>query len=74
MPYVSKYPTDRQQHLIDSVTELFEQDKTPADLALMTLGNIATEVLYQQVPAKNRKQVAEQFTRILLQSIEAEQK
>jgi uncharacterized protein YejL (UPF0352 family) len=35
----------------------------------MVLGNVVTNIFHQQVPENQRQQMAEQFTQVLLKSI-----
>ncbi|WP_411358387.1 DUF1414 domain-containing protein [Pseudidiomarina salilacus] len=69
MPIVSKYDVTHQQQLLDAVLEPLQQDQVPVDLALMTLGNAVTHVLESHYPPAKAQQVAEQFGKVLLQSI-----
>ncbi|RUO22455.1 hypothetical protein CWE08_04565 [Aliidiomarina iranensis] len=73
MPIVSKYDQERQDQLIDSILDIFANDKAPNDLALMTLGNVVTHILQEHVPAEKRQAIAKQFGQILLQSVAKEQ-
>lgn len=72
MPIVSKYDRDRQDRLMTEILEVLVQDKAPNDLALMTLGNVATHILTTHIPAERRERVAQQFGQILLQSVAVE--
>ena len=69
MPIVSKYDVTRQQQLLDAVLEPLQQEQVPVDLALMTLGNAVTHILEAHYPSAKAQQVAEQFGKVLLQSI-----
>lgn len=71
MPIVSKYPQARQEQLLDEVLAAFANDKAPADLCLMTLGNAVSNVIEQCIPSAQRQAVAEQFARVLLQSVQS---
>ncbi|GAC22155.1 hypothetical protein GARC_5220 [Paraglaciecola arctica BSs20135] len=46
-----------------------EKNKANRDLSLMVLGNVITNIFHQQVPENKRQQMAEQFTQVLLKSI-----
>lgn len=69
MPILSSYSAEQQQQLLEQVLALFEQQQIPRDLALMTLGNAVSNVILQQYPAAQGYQVAEQFGKVLLQSL-----
>lgn len=69
MPIVSKYAQDRQERLIDDILQVFADDKSPNDLALMTLGNVVTHILQEHVAEDKRASIARQFGEILLQSV-----
>ncbi|MCL4409823.1 DUF1414 domain-containing protein [Aliidiomarina haloalkalitolerans] len=69
MPILSKYDEERQEKLINEILDLFANDSSPSDLALMTLGNVTTHIIHNHVAADKREAVARQFGQILLQSI-----
>lgn len=70
MPIISKYAPDQQERLMQDIIELLAQNKVPSDLALMTLGNVATHILNNHLPEARRYQTARQFGQILLQSVD----
>ncbi|REL35576.1 YejL family protein [Thalassotalea euphylliae] len=69
MPIVSKYSNERVEKIIDNLLNVLIEEKAGADLSLMCLGNVVTEVLTQQVPEKQRQAVVENFTKALSQSV-----
>ncbi|WP_194755707.1 YejL family protein [Aliidiomarina indica] len=69
MPIISKYDVARQERLMDTILEILATDEAPQDLALMTLGNVATHILNTHVAPEKREAVARQFGQILLQSV-----
>lgn len=71
MPIVSKYSPEQQEQLLEQVLSIFEEQEIPVDLCLMTLGNAVSNVIERGVPDAKRKQMAEQFSRVLLQSVQA---
>lgn len=71
MPILSKYDAQQQQQLLEQVLDVFSSQQTPANLALMTLGNAVSNVIEQGYSASQRKAVAEQFGKVLLQSLTA---
>nr|WP_275065555.1 DUF1414 domain-containing protein [Aliidiomarina soli] len=50
---------------------VFEDQQIPVDLCLMTLGNAVSNVISRGVPAARQEAMAEQFSRVLLQSVHA---
>lgn len=69
MPILSKYDTEQQQQLLEQVMTVFVDQKVPANLALMTLGNAVSNVIEQSFKPDSHQAVAEQFGKVLLQSI-----
>lgn len=69
MPIVSQYDANVQQQLLQQVLDLLASNQVSRDLALMTLGNAVTNVIYQNYPAEQGYKVAEQFGKVLLQSL-----
>ncbi|RUO65224.1 hypothetical protein SAMN06297229_1398 [Pseudidiomarina planktonica] len=69
MPILSKYDAQQQQQLLEQVLDVFSSQQTPANLALMTLGNAVSNVIEQGYSDTQRKAVAEQFGKVLLQSL-----
>ncbi|MCL4410373.1 MAG: DUF1414 domain-containing protein, partial [Gammaproteobacteria bacterium] len=63
------YDEERQEKLISEILDLFADDSAPSDLALMTLGNVATHIIHNHIAAEKRDAVAKQFGQILLQSV-----
>ena len=69
MPIVSKYSNERVEKIIDDLLNVLIEEKAGADLSLMCLGNVVTEVLTQQVPAEQRQAIVDNFTKALSQSV-----
>ncbi|HET8817126.1 MAG TPA: DUF1414 domain-containing protein, partial [Pseudidiomarina sp.] len=68
MPIVSKYSAETQQELLDQVMAVLSS--APADLALMTLGNAVSNTIDQHYSSAQAAQIAEQFGKVLLQSMQ----
>ncbi|PTB88602.1 hypothetical protein C9927_03680 [Pseudidiomarina aestuarii] len=68
MPIVSKYSAETQQQQLEDV--LAALANAPADLALMTLGNAVSNVIDQHYSSAQAVQIAEQFGKVLLQSMQ----
>ncbi len=69
MPITSKYTNKKVEQIIDDVFDVLEKHDASAELALMIVGNIATNVINADVPASQRKAIAEKFSQALLASI-----
>ncbi|MAG75752.1 MAG: hypothetical protein CL811_03235 [Colwelliaceae bacterium] len=69
MPIVSKYSNERVEKIIDGLLNVLIEEKASADLSLMCLGNVVTEVLSQQVPAEQQEAIVANFTKALEQSV-----
>lgn len=73
MPIMSKYSRAEQDELFEKLLNALTETEVPADLALMTLGNLVTYVLSQQESPSRREALARQFGSILLQSVQTKQ-
>lgn len=69
MPIVSKYSNERVEKIIENLMDVLVDESAPADLALMCLGNVITEVVAQQVPNEQQQVVVDNFSKALKQSI-----
>ena len=69
MPQQSKYSDSQFEAVMHDIIIALEKHQTPRDLSLMVLGNTITNIFHQQVPESQRQQMAEQFTQVLLKSI-----
>ena len=70
MPITSKYTDEQVEKILAEVGAVLEKHAASPELTLMIAGNIATNVLNQQVAASQRKVIAEKFAQALLSSIE----
>ncbi|MCO4320798.1 DUF1414 domain-containing protein [Aliidiomarina quisquiliarum] len=73
MPIMSKYSRAEQDQLFEKLLNALTETDVPADLALMTLGNLVTYVLHQQPSPERRTALAQQFGTILLKSVQNKQ-
>jgi len=73
MPIMSKYSRAEQDQLFEKLLDALTETDVPADLALMTLGNLVTYVLHQQESPARRTALAQQFGTILLKSVQTKQ-
>lgn len=69
MPIISKYSNEKIEQMLTEVVNVLDKHEASADLSLMIVGNIATNVLNQEIPASQRKAIAEKFTQALLSSV-----
>ncbi|QJR82561.1 DUF1414 domain-containing protein [Alteromonas pelagimontana] len=69
MPQQSRYNDTEFEALMNKVIFTLEENSADRDLSLMVLGNVITHILNTQVPAKNRKAMAEQFANVLAKSV-----
>ncbi|MBL4830263.1 MAG: YejL family protein [Aliivibrio sp.] len=70
MPIISKYSNQKIEQMLNEIVDVLDKHKASADLSLMIVGNIATNVLNQEIPAAQRKVIAEKFAQALISSIE----
>ncbi|MEP7705841.1 DUF1414 domain-containing protein [Paraglaciecola sp. 25GB23A] len=69
MPQQSKYSDNQFETIMHDIIVVLEKHKVNRDLSLMVLGNVLTTIFQQQVPDNQRAKMAEQFTQVLLKSI-----
>ena len=70
MPITSKYSDTEVEKILAEVAAVLEKHAVGQELALMIAGNIATNVLNQDVAASQRAVIAEKFTQALISSID----
>ncbi|MCJ2377250.1 YejL family protein [Vibrio sp. ZSDZ34] len=71
MPITSKYSDNQVEEILSEVAAVLEKHGATPELSLMIAGNIATNVLNQDVAASQRHAIAEKFSQALLSSIDA---
>ncbi|BDY05504.1 DUF1414 domain-containing protein [Ferrimonas sp. YFM] len=71
MAILSKYSNDQVEKLLNELLVVLEKNQTPTDLALMVLGNCATDIINRDVAPGARKRLAEQFGQALLASVDS---
>ncbi|AQW58991.1 DUF1414 domain-containing protein [Vibrio owensii] len=71
MPITSKYTDEQVEKILAEVGAVLDKHAASPELTLMIAGNIATNVLNQQVAASQRKVIAEKFAQALMSSLEA---
>ncbi|YCO04605.1 YejL family protein [Vibrio sp. VNB-15] len=70
MPITSKYTDEQVEKILAEMGAVLEKHAASPELTLMIAGNIATNVLNQQVAASQRKVIAEKFAQALVSSLE----
>lgn len=74
MPQQSRYSDTEFDTLTHELILVLEKHQAKADLSLMILGNLLTNIFKQQIPEGQRSEMAEQFTQVLLKSINSDKK
>lgn len=69
MPQQSKYSDSQFESVMHDVVIALEKNQADRDLSLMALGNVITNIFKHQVSDTQREKMAEQFTQVLLKSI-----
>lgn len=69
MPITSKYSNEHVETILTEIAAVLDKHNASSELTLMIAGNIATNVLNQNVPTAQRKLLAEKFAQALLSSL-----
>ena len=69
MPQQSKYSDSQFEKVMHDIIVALENNQADRDLSLMALGNVITRIFQNQVNDAQREKMAEQFTQVLLKSI-----
>ncbi|CAM4430576.1 hypothetical protein JCM19233_6125 [Vibrio astriarenae] len=70
MPITSKYSDEQVEQILAEVAAILEKHQASPELSLMIAGNIATNVLNQNVAPSQRKAIADKFAQALVSSLE----
>ena len=70
MPQTSRYSNQEFEALMNKIIVVLEENDADRDLSLMILGNLVTNILNNQVPSSQRKAMAEQFSNVLMKSVQ----
>ncbi|HAS6045529.1 TPA: DUF1414 domain-containing protein [Vibrio vulnificus] len=70
MPITSKYTDEQVETILTEIGAVLDKHSATPELSLMIAGNIATNVLNQQVAASQRKLIAEKFAQALISSLQ----
>lgn len=71
MPITSKYTDKQIENILAEVGAVLDKHSATPELILMIAGNIATNVINQNVAASQRKAIADKFAEALVSSIDA---
>ncbi|CAM3039988.1 YejL family protein [Vibrio rarus] len=70
MPITSKYSDEKIETMLAEIATVLEKHKSTPELSLMLVGNIATNVLNQNVAKGQRKAIAKTFSDALIASVD----
>ncbi|EGQ8076083.1 YejL family protein [Vibrio vulnificus] len=70
MPITSKYTDEQVESILTEIGAVLDKHGATPELSLMIAGNIATNVLNQQIAASQRKLIAEKFAQALISSLQ----
>ncbi|GEA51653.1 MULTISPECIES: YejL family protein [Vibrio] len=70
MPITSKYSDEKVETMLAEIATVLEKHQSTPELSLMLVGNIATNVLNQNVAKGQRKAIAKTFSDALIASVE----
>jgi uncharacterized protein YejL (UPF0352 family) len=70
MPITSKYSDQKVETILTEIAAVFDKHEASPELVLMVVGNIATNVLNQNIALSQRKLIAEKFAQALVTSLE----
>ncbi|WP_413112050.1 YejL family protein [Thaumasiovibrio sp. DFM-14] len=73
MPVTSKYSDKQVEAILNDMINVLEQHRAPADLSLMIVGDLATNIINNNVPNGQRKAIAEKFAHALQSSVKDKQ-
>lgn len=69
----SKYQHQQLDTLLSELIIVFEKHQAPADLALMALGNMVTNILVNTIPNPDTRDIlADSFTQALKEALNSE--
>ncbi|CAG9296607.1 YejL family protein [Celerinatantimonas diazotrophica] len=71
MAIISKYPSEKVEQMLQEIITILDNHQAPNDLALMVLGNAATNIINTRIAAGQRQKLAESFGQALKSSVES---
>ena len=72
MPMTSKYQDQQIEQILSDILDVLKIHQASTDLSLMVVGNIATNIINNNLPCEQRKLIAEKFAQALLSSVVSE--
>ncbi|WP_172557582.1 YejL family protein [Vibrio fluvialis] len=70
MPITSKYSDEKVETILTEIAAVLDKHDASPELTLMIAGNVATNVLNQNVASVQRKAIAEKFAQALMSSLQ----
>ncbi|ELL7087267.1 YejL family protein [Vibrio fluvialis] len=70
MPITSKYSDEKVETILTEIAAVLDKHDASPELTLMIAGNVATNVLNQNVASTQRKAIAEKFAQALMSSLQ----
>ncbi|MGF1741645.1 YejL family protein [Vibrio profundum] len=70
MPITSKYTDNQVEQILAEVASVLKKHEASPELSLMIAGNIATNIINQNIAAAQRKEIADKFAQALMSSLE----
>ncbi|MBY7832471.1 YejL family protein [Vibrio fluvialis] len=70
MPITSKYSDEKVETILTEIAAVLDKHDASPELTLMIAGNVATNVLNQNVASAQRKAIAEKFSQALMSSLQ----
>ncbi|EEN98203.1 YejL family protein [Vibrio cholerae] len=71
MPITSKYSDEHVESILTEIAAVLNKHNASPELTLIVVGNIATNVINQNVAAAQRKVIAEKFAQALVSSLQS---
>ncbi|MDE1514605.1 MULTISPECIES: YejL family protein [Vibrio] len=71
MPITSKYSDQHVETILTEIAAVLDKHHASPELTLMVVGNVATNILNQNVAAGQRKIIAEKFAQALISSLQS---
>lgn len=71
MTQQSKYPDNQVSAILQDLAMVLEKHQAPLDLSLITLGNLATNLLQSNVGKEQQQVLAQAFAKALIQSVKS---
>ncbi len=69
MPIISKYSTKKIETIINEVYDVLDKHHATPELALMVVGDLATNIINSDIAPAQRKIIAEKFAQALLSTV-----